>query len=188
MHRARLYIANSFFKEAQEDCSLLLRRDPKNIEALMIRATIAFKQKQLNKGEMEKQFELAEKDLKECDKMSRKDYAIQALFGELWVQKNDMTKGLEYFNLSVMYFQSLPAYIQEAKKADLYGILLQRAEVYRSKNAGADALADYTKAIELFPDRPEAYQLRRDFYNACGEKEKASADDAELKKIASNHQ
>ena len=140
INRARLYLSKNNFKEALNDCSLLLNRDPKDIDGLMIRATIAFRQKQLSKGEMQKQFKLADKDLAECDKMSHKmspkKYAIQALFGELWVQKNDMTKALKYFNLSVQYFQDLTEDIQEAKKADLYGILLQRAEVYRRKNDG----------------------------------------------------
>ena len=51
-----------------------------------------------------------------------------------------------------------------------------------------DALEDYTKAIELLPDRPEAYQLRRDFYIAYGETKIADADNAKFIEKSSNHQ
>lgn len=183
-HRARLYIAMDLLKEAQEDCSVLLGKDADDIESLMLRAKIAI---------MQNQPKLAEKDLKKCEKLSPNDNAIDALFGELWLQKGDLIQALKYFNQSFTNYQRLKDKEEEEAKIlknkdhlEFYDILLQRAKVHHKLKSLTLALEDYKRAITMFPDKPEAYKQLGEAYRAWGDEDNALANEKTARVLEAN--
>ena len=75
--------------------------------------------------------------------------------------------------------------IEEGKAQSLAGYYFYRGKNYFDMNKNVEAIADFTKAIELKPTYGEAYAARADVYDKQGEKAKADADRtkaADLKK------
>ena len=92
-------------------------------------------------------------------------------------QKNDLTQALKYFNQSFTNYQRLKDKEEEEEKEilnnkdrlEFYAILLQRAEVHHKLKSLTLALEDYKRAIELFPDKPEAYKQLGETYREWGD-------------------
>ncbi|MDE0022167.1 MAG: tetratricopeptide repeat protein [Candidatus Poribacteria bacterium] len=60
-----------------------------------------------------------------------------------------------------------------SKGAEFY---LKRGRLYADKGKLERAAAEYTKAIELYPDDQKAYRLRAEAYRAAGDLDQALAD------------
>lgn len=173
IHRAHLYIAMNRLEDALKDCNTLLdgcdkklKDDPGKIEGLKIRAKISLLQKNLKQ---------AEKDLKECKK---DDPAVLALWGELYLQKNNLKEALKHLTESIEIYNKWKAQklLREKDLSDFYDALLLRAEVHHQMDSVTSAVDDYQQAMALFPEKSRAYQLRGDFYKKRKDEAKAQAD------------
>ena len=63
--------------------------------------------------------------------------------------------------------------VSASKDAEFY---LKRGRLYADKGKLERAVAQYTKAIELYPDDQKAYRLRAEAYRAAGDLDRAFAD------------
>jgi tetratricopeptide (TPR) repeat protein len=103
-------------------------------------------------------------------------------WGDAWV-----VKGLAYDKLGDGR-KALECFNQGAKvDPSNYFIYINRAELHQKEKRLSDAVADYSKAIELEPTEPAPYSGRSSVYLALGNADKAAADDAKAKKLTKKH-
>lgn len=183
--RARFFLSNNQLEGAEKDCKTLLEKDPKdrkNLEArlggLWIRATLHLKRN--DPASAEKDLQACEKIMRE-NKMGKDHWLIACLYGDVYLQKNDLKKAKEAYTRGITACQKEK--VKQKDKPMLYQFLLNRGKTHDLLKQTDLAISDCTEAIQLDPNNAAAFDQRCSLYKRKNETRLADADEAAAHRI-----